>query len=92
MSGPSFAEAITRLRSAMADVANGDAEAIKALYSHGDDVTSFYGWGGYERGWEAVRAGIATVDAIEAEWAGRVGARRAAALRKALEIITLDED
>lgn len=45
-----------------------------------------------ERGWEAVRAGITTVDAIEAEWAERVGARRAAALRKALEIITLDED
>lgn len=45
-----------------------------------------------ERGWEAVRAGIATVDAIEAEWAARIGARRGAALRSALEIITLGDE
>lgn len=45
-----------------------------------------------ERGWQSVRAGIATVDAIEADWAGRIGARRAQAFREALEIITLADD
>lgn len=48
--------AIARLHSAMADVANGDVQAIKALYSHSDDATSFYGWGGWEKGWDAVSA------------------------------------
>src|SRR5580698_9041452 len=38
----------------MAKVANGDVSAIKALYSHSDDATSFDGWGGYEKGWQAV--------------------------------------
>ena len=51
---PSVAEAIGRLRVAMADVANGDITAIKALHSHAADASSFYGWGGYEVGWEAV--------------------------------------
>src|SRR3984885_12280546 len=46
--------AIARLRAAMAKVANGDVSAIKSLYSHTPDATSFYGWGGYERGGEAV--------------------------------------
>ena len=46
--------AIARLHAAMARVANGDVSAIKDLYSHTADVTSFYGWGGYEKGWEAV--------------------------------------
>lgn len=46
--------AIARLHAAMARVANGDVSTIKSLYSHTDDATSFYGWGGYERGWEAV--------------------------------------
>lgn len=46
--------AIGRLHSAMAKVANGDISAITALYSHTADATSFYGWGGYERGWDAV--------------------------------------
>ncbi len=50
----SFAAAIARLHAAMADVANGDVRAIKALYSHSDEATSFYGWGGYEKGWAAV--------------------------------------
>ena len=45
---------IARLQAAMADVANGDITAIKALYSHADDATSFYGWGGYEKAWDAV--------------------------------------
>jgi len=58
-----LAEAIARLHAAMAKVANGDTSAIKALYAHSDDATSFYGWGGYEKGWEAV--------ARRWDWAGR---------------------
>jgi ketosteroid isomerase-like protein len=50
----SFARAIERLHAAMADVANGDVRAIVALHSTRDDVTSFYGWGGYEKGHAAV--------------------------------------
>ena len=46
--------AIERLHAAMAKVANGDVSAIKALYSQSDDATSFYGWGGYEKGWDNV--------------------------------------
>src|SRR5436190_21425414 len=46
--------AVERLHVAMAKVANGDVSAIKALYSHSDDATSFYGWGGYEKGWDNV--------------------------------------
>ena len=51
---PQFAAAIARLHAAMAKVANGDISAIRALYAHTDDATSFYGWGGYEKGWAAV--------------------------------------
>jgi ketosteroid isomerase-like protein len=58
-----FATAIGRLHAAMAEVANGDTAAIKALYAHSADATSFYGWGGYERGWEAVSR--------RWDWAGR---------------------
>ena len=46
--------AIARLHAAMAKVANGDVSAIKSLYSHTADATSFYGWGGYEQGWDKV--------------------------------------
>jgi len=46
--------AIARLHAAMAKVANGDVSEIKHLYSHADAATSFYGWGGYEKGDEAV--------------------------------------
>lgn len=53
MSEP-FADAVARLRAALVDVAKGDTAAIKALYAHADDATSFYGWGGYEKGWPAV--------------------------------------
>ena len=58
-----LAAAIARLHAAMAKVANGDTSAIKALYAHTDDATSFYGWGGYEKGWEAV--------ARRWDWAGQ---------------------
>jgi ketosteroid isomerase-like protein len=60
---PAFADAVSRLHAAMAKVAKGDISAIKALYTHGDDATSFYGWGGYEKGWEAVSR--------RWDWAGR---------------------
>ena len=46
--------AIARLHAAMGAVANGDTSGIKALYAHSDDATSFYGWGGYEKGWDNV--------------------------------------
>ena len=54
MTTPSFDEAIARLRAALAKVANGDVSGIKALYAKSDDATSFYGWGGYEKGWDEV--------------------------------------
>ena len=50
----SFAAAVARLHAALAELANGDPAAIKALYAHSEDATSFYGWGGYEKGWAAV--------------------------------------
>ena len=50
----SVAAAIARLHAAMSRVANGDVSAIKSLYSDTADATSFYGWGGYEKGVEAV--------------------------------------
>ena len=50
----SVQSAVARLHAAMAKVANGDVSDIKRLYSHTADATSFYGWGGYERGEEAV--------------------------------------
>jgi ketosteroid isomerase-like protein len=49
-----FSQALERLHAAMAAVAMGDVSLIKALHSKRDDVTSFYGWGGYEKGWDAV--------------------------------------
>jgi ketosteroid isomerase-like protein len=58
-----FADAIRDLHAAMAKVADGDVSAIKALYAHGAEATSFYGWGGYEKGWEAVSK--------RWDWAGR---------------------
>jgi ketosteroid isomerase-like protein len=63
MSVRSFADAVARLQAALAELANGDTSAIKALYSHRDDATSFYGWGGYEKGWAAVEE--------RWSWAGR---------------------
>jgi ketosteroid isomerase-like protein len=48
-------EAIKELHAAVNRAAGGDARRIQQLYSHRDDATAFYGWGGYERGWDAVR-------------------------------------
>jgi len=49
-----FPAALAALHEALAHVANGDVGPIKALYSHADDATSMYGWGGYEKGWDDV--------------------------------------
>lgn len=54
MAADAFPAALARLHDALAHVANGDVGPIKALYSHSDDATSFYGWGGYEKGWAEV--------------------------------------
>ena len=59
----SVVAAIARLYAAMAKVANGDVSEIKRLYSLTADATSFYGWGGYEKGDEAV--------AKRWDWAGQ---------------------
>ncbi len=50
----SVQQALEQLHAAMAQVANGDVAAIKALYARSNEATSFYGWGGYEKGWESV--------------------------------------
>jgi ketosteroid isomerase-like protein len=49
-----FPSALAKLREALSHVANGDVGPIKALYSHADDATSMYGWGGYEKGWDDI--------------------------------------
>ena len=51
----SLRTAIEQLHAAIGRAADGDPRAIQALYSQSGDVTAFYGWGGYERGGEAVR-------------------------------------
>jgi ketosteroid isomerase-like protein len=51
---PGVHPAVAQLHAAMTTLMSGDASAIKALYSHRNDVTSFFGWGGYEVGWDAV--------------------------------------
>lgn len=50
----SWQGAVEQLETAMNTLMSGDASAIKALYSHRDDVTAFFGWGGYEKGWAEV--------------------------------------
>jgi ketosteroid isomerase-like protein len=51
-------EALTRLREAMAAAAaafvRGDAEPLKALCSHRDDVTILGAFGGFDQGWDLV--------------------------------------
>ena len=52
--GDGWRRAVELLEAAMNTLMSGDASAIKALYSHRDDVTAFFGWGGYEKGWADV--------------------------------------
>jgi ketosteroid isomerase-like protein len=49
-----FGDAVRKLREAMTKVVTGDPSAIKALYSHEEDVTGFYDFCGCEKGWKAV--------------------------------------
>ena len=46
--------AIDASAAALAAFVQGDAAPFAALWSQGDDVTIFGGWGAYERGWDAV--------------------------------------
>jgi ketosteroid isomerase-like protein len=43
--------ALAALRAALAVLTTGDPGPMKALYSHRDDATGFFGWGSYVRGW-----------------------------------------
>lgn len=45
-----------------------------------------------DRGWEAIRAGIATIDELERAWAARIGEEQAAAMRAGLEVIAMNDD
>lgn len=49
-----FDGAVRKLRDAMSRVVAGDVSAIKALYSHEEDVTGFHDFGGCEKGWKAI--------------------------------------
>ena len=51
--------AIDALVAALAPFGQGDAAPFAALWSHGDDVTIYGGYGAYERGWAAVSARLA---------------------------------
>jgi ketosteroid isomerase-like protein len=77
-----FADAIARLHAAMSKVANGDISAITALYTRSDDATSFYGWGGYEKGWDAV--------AKRWEWAGKQFKGGTVAYRNITTVVTAE--
>jgi hypothetical protein len=50
-------EVTAQLLGALRRFVQGDAEPLKSLWSHRDDVTIFGGWGACEQGWAA--AGLA---------------------------------
>jgi hypothetical protein len=77
-----FAAAVARLHVAMAQVANGDTSGIKALYAHSDDASSFYGWGGYEQGWDAVET--------RWDWAGQQFKGGAVSYRNVTTVVTAE--
>ncbi len=77
-----FAAALARLHAALAKVANGDVSDIKALYAHSDDATSFYGWGGHEKGWDAVSR--------RWDWAGRQFAGGTVSHQTVTTVVTAD--
>jgi ketosteroid isomerase-like protein len=47
---------IFRCQQTLGDLVEGRPEPFKALWSHADDVVIMGAFGGYERGWEQVRA------------------------------------
>jgi hypothetical protein len=54
VAGKSFSEVVANSDSANLNLLQGDAEPLKQLYSHNDDVTVLGGFGGVERGWTEV--------------------------------------
>jgi len=50
----SWDEVMELTREANLQMLRGDAEPLKRLYSHHDDVTLLGGFGGFERGWKEV--------------------------------------
>ncbi len=61
-----FRRAVDANYAALHRLAQGDSTGIEAVWSHGDDVTTFLGYGGREQGWPQVRERFAWV-------AGRFG-------------------
>lgn len=51
-----FPSALEALHQAINKLVDGDPEPIQRLHSKSDDLTAFYGWGGYERGYESIAA------------------------------------
>ena len=54
MSDKSWDEATTLAKEANLQMLRGNAEPLKRLYSHLDDVTVLGGFGGFKRGWKEV--------------------------------------
>jgi ketosteroid isomerase-like protein len=54
MATKSFSEAVAASDAANLDLLRGDAQPLKELYSHGEDVTVLGGFGGMEQGWSEV--------------------------------------
>jgi ketosteroid isomerase-like protein len=52
---PDFRRAVDANYAALQSLIDGDARPILAVWSHADDVSSFLGYGGQERGWDQVR-------------------------------------
>lgn len=73
---------IDLLHAAVRRVAQGDVGPIKALYSHAADATSFYGWGGYEKGWNAVSK--------RWDWAGQQFKGGTVAYQNVTTVVTAD--
>jgi ketosteroid isomerase-like protein len=49
-----FQQAISEIQAATQQFLNGDANPIKAFWSHSDDATIMGGWGSYEQTWDQV--------------------------------------
>jgi ketosteroid isomerase-like protein len=64
-----FAAFLRARATATAAFFNGDPEPWKAMASHSPDITMFGGFGGYERGWEAVSDRYTWAAAANAEGA-----------------------
>ncbi|WP_440989703.1 YybH family protein [Haloarchaeobius baliensis] len=63
-------DASDRFYDALERMANGDAEPMSAVWSHGDDVTTMHPIGGREVGWDAVANSWASVAELATD--GRV--------------------